>query len=218
MTNTRRRRHEIRQAILEAAIREFARNGLEGTSTQALADAAGLSKARLHYYIASKEDLYEEALVHIIGQWKDIFFAGTDSTDPARVIGSYIARKIRHSLEHPEVTRLFARELSRGAPVLRKHWGALKENVERASALIDGWVRRGLIAPVDPILFQMHMWAVTQHYAEYEMQARYLLDLGEDDPLDADRLADEATRMFLMRCGLAPDDGSAAEGVTGEVA
>lgn len=47
MSETRRRRQEIRRAILEAAIREFARNGLEGTSTQTLADAAGLGKAQL---------------------------------------------------------------------------------------------------------------------------------------------------------------------------
>ena len=210
MSDARQRREEIRRAILEAAIREFARNGLEGTSTQTLADAAGLSKAQLHYYISSKEDLYEETLLHIIAEWKDIFFAGADSGDPARVIGSYIARKVRHSLEHPEITRLFAREISRGAPVLRKHWGALRENVERASALIDGWVRRGLIAPVDPVLFQMNIWAVTQHYAEYESQARYLLDLHEDEALDVDLLAAEATRMFLMRCGLPPGDSPAA--------
>ena len=209
MNVARNRRREIRRAILEAAIREFARNGLEGTSTQALADAAGLSKAQLHYYISSKEELYEEALVHIIGEWNDIFFAGGDSTDPANVIGSYIARKMRHSLERPEVTRLFARELSRGAPILRKHWGALRESVEQASALIDGWVRRGQIPPIDPVLFQMNIWAVTQHYAEYELQARYLLGLRDEEALDAERLASEVTRMFLMRCGLPPKDESA---------
>ena len=204
MSAMRQRRQEIRRAILDAAIREFARNGLEGTSTQALADAAGLSKAQLHYYISSKEELYEEALLHIVAEWRNIFFVDEITTDPAHVIGSYIARKVHHAIEHPEVTRLFARELSRGAPVLRRHWATLKENVDRASALIEGWVERGLIAPVDPVLFQMHIWAVTQHYAEYEAQARYLLDLQEGEPLDTDRIAAEATRMFLMRCGLAP--------------
>ena len=214
MSETRRRRQEIRRAILEAAIREFARNGLAGTSTQTLADAAGLSKAQLHYYISSKEELYEEALLHIIAEWKDIFFVDADSTDPARVIESYITRKVRHAIEHPEVTRLFARELARGAPVLRRHWGALKESVDRASALIAGWVERGLIEPVEPVLFQMHIWAVTQHYAEYEVQARHLLGLGEGEPLDAERLAAEATRMFLMRCGLTPDGSAAGPAAT----
>ncbi|MFP4449526.1 MAG: helix-turn-helix domain-containing protein, partial [Rhodosalinus sp.] len=53
MNLVRRRRDEIRRAILDAAIREFAKNGLAGTSTQALAEAAGLTKAQLHYYISS---------------------------------------------------------------------------------------------------------------------------------------------------------------------
>ena len=211
MSAMRQRRRAIQRAILDAAIREFARNGLEGTSTQALADTAGLSKAQLHYYISSKEELYEEALLHIVAEWKNIFFVDEITTDPAHVIGSYIARKVRHAIQHPEVTRLFARELSRGAPVLRRHWATLKESVDRASALIEGWVERGLIAPVDPVLFQMHIWAVTQHYAEYEAQARYLLGLHDGAPLDADRIAAEATRMFLMRCGLVPG-GVRAEG------
>ena len=201
------RRQAIRRAILDAAIREFARNGLAGTSTQVLADSAGLTKAQLHYYISSKEELYEEALLQIIAKWKDIFFISADSTDPRQVIESYIARKMRHSLKHPETTRLFAREISRGAPILRKHWGALKEDVERASELINSWVSRGLIRPVDPVLFQMNMWAVTQHYAEYEAQARFLLGVPDDRALDSGPLAEEATRMFLMRCGLQPEDG-----------
>ena len=210
MGTPQERRQAIRQAILDAAIREFARNGLSGTSTQVLADSAGLSKAQLHYYISSKEDLYEEALLHIIAQWKDIFFISADSTDPAQVIGSYIARKVRHSLEHPEITRLFAREISRGAPILRKHWDALRDNVEQASTLIDSWVARELIQPVDPVLFQMNIWAVTQHYAEYEAQARYLLNVPDGEALDSDLLAAEATRMFLMRCGLQPDEGESS--------
>ncbi len=203
------RRRAIRKAILAAAIREFAKNGLAGTTTQVLADSAGLSKAQLHYYISSKEELYEEALLHIIGKWKDIFFISADSTDPGQVIRSYIARKVRHSLEHPEMTRLFAREISRGAPILRNHWGALKEDVERASALINSWVARGLIHPVDPVLFLMNIWAVTQHYAEYDAQARFLLGVPDGEPLDPDLFAEEATRMFLLRCGIKPDDGAA---------
>lgn len=210
MSRTHRRRTEIRRTILEAAIREFARNGLHGTSTQTLADAAGLGKAQLHYYISSKEELYEEAILHIIADWNDIFFADADSTDPARVIEHYIARKVRHAIEHPEVTRLFARELARGAPVLRRHWDTLTKNVDRASALIAGWCERGLIEPVEPVMFQMHIWAVTQHYAEYEAQARQLLGLREGEPLDAGRIAAEVTRMFLMRCGLAPGGASEA--------
>ncbi|MDN2564598.1 TetR/AcrR family transcriptional regulator [Aquibium sp. A9E412] len=203
MSATRRRRLEIRRAILDAAIGEFARNGLAGTSTQAIAAAAGLTKAQLHYYITSKEELYEEALQFIVGEWKDIFFFSTSSSDPAEVICSYIDRKMRHALEHPEVSRLFASEVARGASVLSQHWGELKAAVDEASAVIRSWIDAGLIRPVDPVLFQMNMWAVTQHYAEYEAQVRTLLETPEGEALDADRIIREATELVLARCGLA---------------
>lgn len=85
---------------------------------------------------------------------------------------------------------------------MHEHWGVLKASAERANEVIRGWIEAGMIRPVDPLLFQMNMWAVTQGYAEYETQARVLMGLGRDTPMDADRIIEEATRMFLMRCGL----------------
>jgi TetR/AcrR family transcriptional regulator len=72
--------------------------------------------------------------------------------------------------------------------------------------VIRQWIDSGRIAPIDPLLFQMNMWAVTQHYAEYEAQARILMDQPADAPLDADRIVAEATQLFLRRCGLLVDE------------
>ncbi len=202
MSSAQKRRVQIRQAILDGAIREFARNGLSGTSTQALADAAGLTKAQLHYYITTKEDLYEEALRFIVEEWRHIFFVSAGPDDPAAVISSYIERKIHHALDYPEVSRLFANEVGRGATVLSRYWGELKTAVDAATAVIEGWIAAGQIRPVDPLLFQMNMWAVTQHYAEYEAQARHLLGTPQGLPLDRDRIIREAQETFLLRCGL----------------
>ena len=51
LRRTPRSRPEILLAINRAAIDVFSREGLNGASTQAIADGAGLSKAQLHYYI-----------------------------------------------------------------------------------------------------------------------------------------------------------------------
>ncbi|MDO8776717.1 MAG: helix-turn-helix domain-containing protein, partial [Burkholderiaceae bacterium] len=58
--NARQSRERIMAAIRVAAIAEFSENGLKGTSTQAIAARAGLTKPQLHYYIKGKEELYEE--------------------------------------------------------------------------------------------------------------------------------------------------------------
>jgi TetR/AcrR family transcriptional regulator len=63
---TRSSRHHnsaaTREAILEAAERIFADEGLEGARTDAIAAAAGVNKALLYYYFRSKEELYRAVL------------------------------------------------------------------------------------------------------------------------------------------------------------
>jgi TetR/AcrR family transcriptional regulator len=49
---------QTREAILAAAGRVFAETGLAGARTDAIAAAAGVNKALLYYYFASKERLY----------------------------------------------------------------------------------------------------------------------------------------------------------------
>ncbi len=51
-----------RSAILSAAARSFARAGLAGARTEAIASAAGVNKAMLYYYFKSKELLYAAVL------------------------------------------------------------------------------------------------------------------------------------------------------------
>src|SRR5580704_6661864 len=50
---------ETRAAILSAAGHLFAKSGLAGARTDAIADAAGVNKALLYYYFKSKESMYE---------------------------------------------------------------------------------------------------------------------------------------------------------------
>ena len=212
MNSTVRKRREIQQAIHDAAIVEFARTGLAGTSTQAIAQRAGISKAQLHYYISSKEELYQQVLGSIVAEWRTIFLLSADCDDPAQAISQYVERKLRHALEHPMMSRLFAHEMARGAPEMARHWPGLRASVDEASAVIQGWIDNGRIAPVDPLLFQVNIWAVTQHYADYEAQVRVLTGAG-DNPLDADRIIREATTLILRGCGLGgdgPDKGSPA--------
>ena len=61
-TARRAGRAASRATILAAAEREFARSGLAGARTDAIAAAAGVNKALLYYYFKSKQDLYEAVL------------------------------------------------------------------------------------------------------------------------------------------------------------
>ncbi|MDO9524473.1 MAG: TetR family transcriptional regulator C-terminal domain-containing protein [Gemmobacter sp.] len=196
------RRGELMEKIRQAAIEEFAENGLRGASTQAIARRAGISKTKLHYYIASKEELYQEALTHIIGIWAELFNDVVDDEDPQSFLRRYIARKIRHSLEHPEVARMFTNEVMRGAPMMREYWDTSRHATQKASERIESWVADGLIRPVDPFLLQFNIWALTQHYALHLPEVRFMLGVDEGQPLDAEHIIDEVTALVFH--GLRP--------------
>ena len=49
---------ERREAVLDAATREFARKGLHGASTDAIARAAGISQPYLFRLFGTKKELY----------------------------------------------------------------------------------------------------------------------------------------------------------------
>ena len=53
---------ESRARILDAALREFSAKGFAGARTEQIAAAAGVNKALLYYYFASKEKLYLAAI------------------------------------------------------------------------------------------------------------------------------------------------------------
>lgn len=60
---------ERRESVLDAAVAEFARGGLAGTSTEAIAARAGISQPYLFRLFATKKELFiaslERAFVHI---------------------------------------------------------------------------------------------------------------------------------------------------------
>src|SRR4051794_17248713 len=62
---SRGRPEESRAAILQAAVVEFAREGVAGARTDAIARSAGVNKALLYYYFKDKEALYDAVLNHV---------------------------------------------------------------------------------------------------------------------------------------------------------
>lgn len=201
------RREEVRELIRSAAISEFAENGLLGASTQRIADRAGITKTRLHYYISSKEELYEDALEHVTGAWVELFDGIAVTEDPRTFISSYIERKVRFCLQNPDVVKLFAKEVMRGAPMLLDRFTRSRKTMQKAAAMINGWADAGLIRRVDPVLLQFHIWAITEHYALRQSEVQFMLDLKSPDDLDIDLVVREMTAFVTGGLGLGETEG-----------
>ncbi len=191
------RRNKIRGKILEAAILEFADYGLRGTSTQSIADRAGISKTRLHYYISGKDELYLEALDKIMGTWTELFEGISPDKGPEDFLSDYIARKVRYSLEQPAEVKLFVSEVMSGGKHLQDRWASSKAAMLRAAAHIEEWSDRGLIRPVNPILLLFNIWSLTEQYAVMAGEARYMMGLNNDEPLDSEVITQEITTLVI---------------------
>ena len=99
--------------------------------------------------------------------------------DPIEEIGRYIDAKLEMSRTRPEASRLFANEILHGAPAIGDFLrGPLKALVDEKAAVIDGWIADGRLAPIDPRHLIMMIWAVTQHYADFDVQVQAVLGAG----------------------------------------
>ncbi len=198
-------RERILAAIREAAIHEFSQHGFKGTSTQAIAGRAGLTKPQLHYYISSKEELYEELLYSVLNGWSNAFSFGGDSDDPRLVISEYVRKKLDYALDNPSLSRIFTNEVLSGGHYLGKYWPVAVKSTQKKVKMINRWIERGQIRPLDARLFLMQIWGMTQHYADYGVQVRVMLKLKPDAVVKREPIIRELTTFVLMGCGLAPD-------------
>lgn len=193
-------RERILAAIRAAAVTEFSLHGLRGASTQAIAERAGLSKPQLHYYISGKEQLYEALLQSVLDAWARLFVFDAGSDDPSDVLAAYIRKKLEYAFDKPELSRIYTREVLSGGPMLQKHWPRAAASAHAKVAQIEGWIRRGAIRPLDARLLLVHIWAVTQHYADFSAQMQAMFG-GIDSPtLAREHIVREVTDFVLRGC------------------
>ncbi|AXQ93490.1 TetR family transcriptional regulator C-terminal domain-containing protein [Cereibacter azotoformans] len=185
MTSPRQTRIQRRnsEAIFEAALEVFSAHGFRGATLDQIAEAAGLSKPNLLYYFPSKEAIHVALLSRLLATWLDPLKAMNPAGDPVAEILGYVRRKLELSRDFPRESRLFANEILQGAPRMRAVIETdLKELVADKAAVLTRWMDEGRIARLHPVHLIFSIWAMTQHYADFEVQVRAVLGEGEPDP------------------------------------
>ncbi|MFD2441912.1 TetR family transcriptional regulator C-terminal domain-containing protein, partial [Paracoccus kondratievae] len=137
-------RRATEEAILNAAETVFAEAGFGGATMQLIADLAGLPKANLHYYFASKEELYRRVVERIFQIWLEAAQAMDDAPGPAEGIGAYIDAKMEISRRYPNGSKVWASEVMHGAPVIQDYLETtLRDWTAGRAAVIQGWIDAG---------------------------------------------------------------------------
>jgi TetR/AcrR family transcriptional regulator len=205
--STQTRKIEIRKAnealILEAAEKIFAINGYKGAATGDIAREAGLPKANLHYYFRTKSNLYREVLKNILDDWMAAASTFDIHHEPEEVLRSYVSAKMEFSRQRPHASRVWAREIMSGAPVLDNFLGTtLKAWLKERVRVIRRWIREEKIKAVDPHALMYMIWATTQHYADFEQQIIILNNGKELSDRRYRQRTDEVVKLVLGSVGL----------------
>jgi TetR/AcrR family transcriptional regulator len=187
-------REENERALLKAAERVFAEQGFAGATTAAIARSAGVPKANLHYYFATKEGLYRAVIERVLNAWLDAASSFDTSEDPRLALTAYISAKMDLARAMPLASRIWSAEIMRGAPIIQDFLDTtLSQWVAKREAAVRRWIAAGKLKPLEPrVLFYM-IWATTQQYAN---AAHEMATLNGGEPLD-DAAFERAKRQVI---------------------
>ena len=148
--------------------------------------------------------MYDELLYALLEAWSAAFAFDPALDDPAQIIGNYVRRKLDYALDNPALSRIFTNEVLGGGLRLNQYWPVALSSTAQKVDLINAWIAQGRMRSLDARVLLMQIWGMTQHYADYAVQARVMLECADDQPLDREHIARELTTSVLLSCGLAP--------------
>ncbi|KWX68753.1 TetR family transcriptional regulator [Mycobacterium sp. NAZ190054] len=135
------------QHALEAAVTLFAHRGYAETSTQEIADAAGMTKSALFYHIGSKEDLlyaiqfqFAVRTLALLEEWR------THAQEPVDALRTVIVNHARVMGEQQTWVRVFTEQLRYLPSDRRKQIAALRGRyVDGIAEIIEAGVAQGCL-------------------------------------------------------------------------
>ena len=189
---TRGHPEKSRAAILHAAVREFAQQGMAGARTDSIARAARVNKALLYYYFKDKETLYGESIDFAFGELSTHMMKVLDQDlPPKEKVLLYVGTYFDFVASHNSIRNLMQIETMRGAHgsphlqrVAKRYFLPL---FTRLSSVIRAGIDSGMFRPVEPLHFIPSMVALVVFYF---ISAPVMKSVIGFDPLSPERLAE----------------------------
>ena len=188
---SRRQPEESRAAILQAAVREFSREGLAGARTDAIARDAKVNKALLYYYFKDKESLHSAVLDQVFQALSDkVLEVLSRDLPPREKMLAYVGAHFDYIASHPLYPRIVQSEMMRAGRgpsqldrIVPQYFRPLFEKI---SQLLKAGAASGDFRPVNPIDFMPSMIAVITFYFT---NAPVMRMMTNTDPMDPKRIA-----------------------------
>ena len=126
-----------RRAILEAAVRVFARKGAHATRVGDIAAEAGVSHGLLYHYFSSKDEVLETVIADSWGRLVDALRTVVEGDgEPDEKLRHVVAILLRSWRFEPDAVRVLVREVGRG-PKLEAHVDELRDAFHSIRAIVE---------------------------------------------------------------------------------
>jgi AcrR family transcriptional regulator len=159
------------ELILEAAVEVFHDKGFSDASVDDVANAVGILKGSLYYYIDSKEDLLERVLDAVHREVEELIAEKLEHADgkPLDKIAAYIRAQVEYNVRNLKRVRVYYKDYERLTPerlasVREKRRGneqvmiATIEAAKEAGELDAGLDERLAAKSVFALIIWMHTW------------------------------------------------------------
>ena len=202
------RRDLVMTEIYDQATRLFAERGFAGTSFQDIADAVGLTRPALYYYVKSKDELLAKLVAEITeGSAAGITaIARRADLDPATKLHAIMTTSVQRQAQYAARFRLLIRSEAELPDDLAKAHEAGRRAVLKAVArVIDQGIEEGVFRAVDARIAALGLLGMNNWVAWW-----FQPDGKDDAETVAGQLADMAVAAVRSR-----DQDSAAAGPAG---
>lgn len=196
---------QTREALLGAAVAEFAREGYGGARVDRISKAAKSNDRMLYYYFKSKEKLFHRVIEHcyadLVAQEEAL---DLDFSNPRQALAALVAFNWNYYWEHPELLSILASEnLFKGRHV--------KNNIRRSFAntqlgmldrVVTSGVERGEFKPdCDRFHLYLSILSLTYFYRAnlYTLSSYMQVDLADEQRRKAWLAHVQATIQDLVR-------------------
>ncbi|MEH2256263.1 TetR/AcrR family transcriptional regulator [Nostoc sp.] len=153
-----------KKQILNAAEAEFARNGLQGARTEAIARGAGVTTAMIYYYFQSKEGLYQAVLQRpVVEMHEGLGQLNLDQFPPEEALKLLVKEAIAYEAAHPHRGMLWFQEANQnqGKYFKEANW---QENFSYLIKILERGMAEGCFRQLDPFLTTLHIIGVCNLY------------------------------------------------------
>jgi TetR/AcrR family transcriptional regulator len=174
-----------RKRILDAALVEFAANGLGAARVNMIAERSGINKRFLYEYVGNKDALWLAVLEEVYANMREGEHAlELESVDPEQGMRMLIRFNFRYHADHPEFLAMLNEENRQRAKNLKRSTRVKTMYSPLIRAIFD-LLERGAAAGVfrqgiDPIQLYISIAALSYFYCSnrYTLSAIFERDLG----------------------------------------